>query len=111
MKDERKMSMKVGSKIGAAIGVVVFLVFGILPGFYFGSYGTLVILNHLAGGPVEASTIVRIITVTGILVGIFCIGTVSVVLGSVFGATIGYAVDVIGNLWKVNEAAEVKANN
>ena len=111
MKNERKSSMKVGSKIGAAIGVVAFLVFGIIPGFYFGSYGTLVILNHLAGGPVEASTVVRMITVTGILVGIFCTGTVSIVLGSVFGTALGYAVDVIGSIGKANDVAEAKASN
>ena len=111
MKNERKSAMKVGTKIGAAIGVIAFLVFGIVPGFYFGSYGTLMILSHLAGGPVEASTIVRMITVTGILVGIFCTGAVSIVLGSVFGTALGYAVDVVGCIGKVNEAAEVKANN
>jgi len=111
MTDERKKTMKLGTKIGAAIGTIAFLVFGIIPGFYFGSYGTLVILNHLAGGPVEASTIVRMITVTGILVGIFCVGSVSIVLGSVFGTSLAYIVDVIGSLGKASpETAEVKAN-
>ena len=47
----RTNTMKVGTKIGAGIGVLAFLVFGIVPGFYFGSYGTLVLLSHLAGGP------------------------------------------------------------
>jgi len=111
MKNERKSAMKAGTKIGAAIGVIAFLVFGILPGIYFGSYGTLVILNHLAGGPVEASTIVRMITIIGTLVGVFCTGTVSIVLGSVFGTALGYAVDVIGSIGKINNAAEAKANN
>ena len=41
----RTNTMKVGTKIGAGIGVLVFLVFGIVPGFYFGSYGTLVLLE------------------------------------------------------------------
>jgi hypothetical protein len=109
MKEERTSAMKVGTKIGAAIGVVMFLVFGILPGFYFGSYGTLIMLNHLAGGPVDATTLVRMFTVAGALVGVFCTGTVSIVLGSVFGTALGYGVDVIGSLGKANEAAE--ANN
>ena len=39
MKNE---SVKTGMKIGAAVGGLVFLVFGIMPGFYFGSYGTLI---------------------------------------------------------------------
>ena len=111
MKNERKGAMKTGTKIGAALGVVAFLVFGIVPGFYFGSYGTLMILSHLAGGSVEPTTIVRMITVTGILVGIFCTGTVSIVMGSVFGTALGYAVDVVGSIGKVDEAAEVKANS
>ena len=73
----RTNTMKVGTKIGAAIGGLVFLVFGIVPGFYFGSYGTLLVLSHLAGKPVEPTTIIRMITVVGIMLGIFCIGAVS----------------------------------
>ena len=41
----RTNTMKVGTKIGAGIGVLAFLVFGIMPGFYFGSYGTLILLE------------------------------------------------------------------
>ncbi len=111
MTNERKNTMKVGTKIGAALGAIVFLVFGIVPGFYFGSYGVLVLLSHLAGGPVEATTIVRMLTVVGIMLGIFCIGAVSIVLGSVFGTVLGYVVDVVGSLGKAKETAEAKAHN
>jgi hypothetical protein len=111
MKDGRSNTMKVGTKIGAAIGGLAFLIFGIIPGFYFGSYGTLILLSHLAGGPVEPTTIVRMITVVGIMLGIFCVGAVSIVLGSVFGTAMGYAADVIGSFGKVKEATEVKATN
>lgn len=107
----RTNTMKVGTKIGAAIGALAFLVFGIVPGFYFGSYGTLVLLSHLAGGPVEPSTIVRMLTVVGIMLGIFCVGAVSIVLGSVFGTAMGYVVDVIGSLGRTKEAAEANAHN
>lgn len=107
----RTNTMKVGTKIGAAVGVLVFLVFGIVPGFYFGSYGTLILLSHLAGGSVEPTTIVRMLTVVGIMLGIFCVGAVSIVLGSVFGTAMGYVVDIIGSLGKVKETVEVKANN
>lgn len=112
MKEARKNVMQVGTKIGAAIGIVAFLAFGIVPGFYFGSFGTLMILNHLMG-PVEASTIVRMLTVVGSLLGIFCTGAVSIVLGSVFGTAMGYIVDVVGGLSKVtaDETAEAKAHN
>jgi hypothetical protein len=107
----RTNTMKVGTKIGAGIGVLAFLVFGIVPGFYFGSYGTLVLLSHLAGGPVEPTTIVRMLTVIGIMLGIFCVGAVSIVLGSVFGTAMGYVVDVIGSLGRAKETEEVKAHN
>src|SRR5512140_1873192 len=103
MTDERKSTMKVGTKIGAAMGAIVFLVFGIIPGFYFGSYGTLLLLSRLFGGPVEAATIVRMGTVVGIMMGLFCIGAVSIVLGSVFGTSRAYVVDVIGSLGRVKE--------
>ena len=107
----RTNTMKVGTKIGAGLGVLAFLVFGIVPGFYFGSYGTLVLLSHLAGGPVEPTTIVRMLTVIGIMLGIFCVGAVSIVLGSVFGTAMGYVVDVIGSLGRAKEVEEVKAHN
>src|SRR5271169_7250813 len=93
----RTNTMKIGTKIGASIGAVAFLVFGIVPGFYFGSYGTLVLLSHLAGGPVGPTTIVRMLTVVGIVLGMFCIGAVSIVLGSVFGTSLAWAVDALGS--------------
>ena len=107
----RTNTMKVGTKIGAGLGVLAFLVFGIIPGFYFGSYGTLILLSHLAGGPVEPTTIVRMLTVVGIMLGIFCVGAVSIVLGSVFGTAMGYVVDVVAGFGKAKETAEVTANN
>ncbi len=110
MKEERKKVIKIGTKIGAALGVIVFLIFGIVPGFYFGSYGTLVLLSSLLGGPVEPTTIVRMLTVVGILLGIFCIGAVCVVLGSILGTVLGYVVDVVGSFSKAKpETAEVEA--
>jgi hypothetical protein len=111
MKEDRKRTMKVGTKIGAALGAIVFLIFGLVPGFYFGSYGALVLMSRLAGGPVEPTTIVRMVTVVGIALGIFCGGAVSIVLGSVFGTSLAWIVDVIGSLGKVKESEEVKAHN
>ncbi len=108
MTEDRKRMMKAGTKIGAALGAIVFLVFGLLPGFYFGSYGALVLMSRLAGGPVEPTTIVRMITVVGVMLGLFCIGAVSIVLGSVFGTALAWAVDAIGSLGRVKETAEVK---
>jgi hypothetical protein len=113
MNEARKQTMKVGTKIGAGIGVAAFLALGIIPGFYFGSYGTLMLLSHLMGGPVEPTTIVRMVTVVGVVLGIFCTGAVSIVLGSVFGTAMGYVVDVVGGISKakIGDTEEVKAHN
>jgi uncharacterized membrane protein len=108
MTEDRKKTMKVGTKIGAALGAIVFAVFGILPGFYFGSYGALVLMSRLAGGPVEPTTLVRMVTVVGVALGIFCGAAASIVLGSVFGTALAWAVDVVGSLGQVKESEEVK---
>ena len=56
MKNE---TVKTGMKIGTTVGGLVFLVFGIMPGFYFGSFGTLILLQKLMGGTVEPTLIAR----------------------------------------------------
>ncbi len=111
MTEDRKRTMKVGTRLGAALGAIVFLVFGLVPGFYFGSYGALVLMSRLAGGPVEPTTIVRMVTVVGVALGIFCGAAASIVLGSVFGTSLAWIVDVIGSMGKVKETAEAKAKS
>lgn len=111
MTEDRKRTMKVGTKIGAALGTIVFLIFGLVPGFYFGSYGALVLMSRLAGGPVEPTTLVRMVTVVGIALGIFCGAAASIVLGSVFGTSLAWIVDVIGNLGKIKENEQVKVKS
>ncbi len=89
MKNE---TVKTGMKIGATIGGLVFLAFGIMPGFYFGSFGTLILLQKLAGGPVEPTLIVRAVVVMGIVVGIASAAAVCLVVGSLLGTALGYVV-------------------
>jgi len=89
MKNE---TVKAGMKIGTAVGVVVFLVFGIVPGFYFGSYGTLILLQKLMGGTVEPTLFVRAAIVMGIVVGIACAAGACIVLGGLAGTIMGYVV-------------------
>jgi hypothetical protein len=91
----RKDMIRMGTKIGALLGGIVFLVFGIIPGFYFGSYGTLVLLNNLFGGPLEATAMVRIATAFGILIGIVCVGSVTIIVGAIFGTVMGYVVEAL----------------
>ena len=88
----KNATVKAGTKIGAALGGLVFLVFGIVPGFYFGSYGTLIMLQHLMGGTVEPTLLVRAAIVVGIMLGIACMAAVSLVVGGLFGTVLGYVV-------------------
>lgn len=105
MKNE---SIKTGMKIGAAFGGLVFLVFGIMPGFYFGSYGTLILLQKLMGGAVEPTLFVRAAVVMGIGVGIACAAAVSIVVGGLFGTVLGYIVSVPAAV-RAKKAAEQEA--
>jgi hypothetical protein len=103
----RKDMVRMGTKIGATLGGLAFLIFGLIPGFYFGSYGTLVVLKHLMGGPVEATVLVRMIMAVGILLGIVCIASVSIVIGSILGTGLGYIIEAITSPAEVKETAEV----
>ena len=87
-------TIKAGMKIGATIGGLVFLVLGIVPGFYFGSFGTLILLQKLMGGTVEPTLFVRAAIVMGIVIGIACSAAVSLVVGGLLGTALGYIVSV-----------------
>jgi hypothetical protein len=105
MKNE---TVKAGMKIGATIGGLVFVVLGIVPGFYFGSYGTLILLQKLMGGTVEPTLFVRAAVVMGIGVGIACAAAVSIVVGGLLGTAMGFVVSAPTALREKKEAA-VKA--
>jgi hypothetical protein len=97
--------VKAGMKIGATVGGLVFLVFGIMPGFYFGSYGTLILLQKLMGGTVEPTLIVRAVVVMGIVVGIACAAAVSIVVGGLLGTALGFVVSAPAALREKQEGA------
>jgi hypothetical protein len=103
MKNE---TVKAGMKIGATVGGLVFLVFGIMPGFYFGSFGTLILLQKLMGGTVEPTLLVRAAIVMGIVVGIACAAAVSLVVGGLLGTALGYLVSAPQAMREKKEAAE-----
>lgn len=102
----RKEMVRMGTKVGGVLGGIAFLVFGVVPGFYFGSYGTLVLLNHLFGGPMEASVLVRIAVAGGVLVGITCIASVSIVVGAIFGTLVGYLTEALSGAAGAKAPAE-----
>jgi hypothetical protein len=93
-KEDTKMKSandKAGMKIGALVGGLVFAVFGIVPGFYFGSYGTLILLHKLMG-TVEPTLFVRAAVICGSLIGIASAAVVSLVLGGIAGMALGFIV-------------------
>lgn len=104
MKNTNTEITKTGMKIGAVLGVIAFLIFGIIPGFHYGGYGTLMLLTKLAGGPLEMTLGIRMLVVLGILLGITCLASMSIVIGSVLGTASGYVV----SLFTVTEAPEAK---
>jgi len=87
-----KETVKTGTKIGAFIGVIIFLFFGLLPGFHFGGYGAIILLQKLSGGAVESTLLTRITVVCGMFIGIFSMATISLVMGSILGTLAGYLV-------------------
>ncbi|HUJ18912.1 MAG TPA: hypothetical protein VL197_13085 [Nitrospirota bacterium] len=99
----KNVTINTGMKMGATIGGLLFLAMGIVPGFYFGSFGTLMLLQKLSNGPLEPTLFVRAAIVTGIAVGIACAAAISVVMGSLAGAVIGSAVSAPAS--SVNKAA------
>ena len=103
MKNE---TVKAGMKIGATIGGLVFVVFGIMPGFYFGSYGTLILLQKLMGGTVDPTLFVRAAVVMGIMVGISCAAAVSIVVGGLLGTAMGFVVSAPASVRAKQRAAE-----
>lgn len=103
MKNE---TVKTGMKIGATVGGLAFLVFGIMPGFYFGSYGALILLQKLMGGAVEPSLFVRAAIVMGIVVGISCAAAVCLVLGGLAGTAVGFIVSAPAAIRAQKAAAE-----
>lgn len=102
----RKEMVRMGTKIGAALGGVAFLIFGIIPGFYFGSYGAVIVLKHLMGGPVEPTVLIRMFVAVGILLGVVCVASVSIVVGAIGGTAMGYLVEALTAPKEVKETAE-----
>ncbi len=100
MTDERMNTLRIGRNIGATLGGIVFLAFGIVPAFYFGSFGTVSLLSHLMGGPVDAGIIVRMLTVVGIILGMVCTASVSIIVGAVLGTGLAYVTDAVASALK-----------
>ena len=87
----KNANVKTGMRIGTLVGGLVFAVFGIVPGFYFGSFGTLILLQKVMG-TVEPTLFVRAAVVCGIVIGIASAAVVSLAIGGLAGMALGYVV-------------------
>ncbi len=99
-------ALRVGRNIGAIIGAIAFLAVGLVPGFYFGSYGTIVVLSHLLGESLQGTVIVRAAVVVGTMMGIFCMASVSIVVGALFGTAVGWVTELLSTPAAEKEAAK-----
>jgi hypothetical protein len=88
-------ALRTGRNIGAALGAIAFLAVGLVPGFYFGSYGTIVLMNHLLGESLQATVLVRAAVVVGTLMGVFCMASVSIVVGALSGTAMGWVSEAL----------------
>jgi hypothetical protein len=108
MKEKNMEIVRTGMKVGALLGGVAFLIFGIVPGFHYGGYGTLMLLSKIAGGPLEFTLGIRLVVILGTLLGILCLASMSIVIGSVLGTVSGYVVNAFS---KAPEAEEEMVNH
>lgn len=106
----KKESIRMATKLGAVLGAIGFFVFGLVPAFYFGSYGALVLWNHLFG-TAEPTVIVRLWIAVGILIGLASALSVGIVVGAILGTSLGYVIEAISHALRAKpaeEPAEVK---
>ena len=112
MKTNQTDTIKIGMKIGALMGVIAFLMIGLVPAYHYGGMGTVILLSKLAGGPVEFTLMLRLVVILGILIGMVCLGSASIVLGSIAGTALGYVVSLFSPVKSAEEdEAPVKAHN
>jgi hypothetical protein len=109
MEKDRMKSMSIGAKIGAISGFVLFIIFGLIPGFYFGSYTAIILLSKIYGGPVEPNVLTRAFIVISAVLGILCSLSVSIVLGALFGTALGYLADMLTVKKRVKKTNDQKA--
>lgn len=98
-------TVRMWTRIGAVVGAIGFLAFGVVPAFYFGSYGALILMSHLFGS-VQPTVLVRIATAAGIILGVTCTGFMSIVVGSILGTAVGYGVRAVTVTAKEEAPAE-----
>ncbi len=95
MKKETNNTVKAGVKIGALAGGLLFLVLGLVPAFYLSSFGAVMALSALSGGPVAAGMVVRAVVVVTSVAGICAAWAASIGAGAAAGSALGYVAEAL----------------
>lgn len=69
---------------------LIFLAAGVIPGFYFGRYGALLLLKKISGGAVGSTLLVKAMVIAGIGAGIICAAAMSVVIACLLCTAVSY---------------------
>ena len=78
------MNKIIGAKVGALLGLLMFVLVGLAQGFFFGAYGTIIILNKLFG-TFNPNMLTSTAIIIGGLIGIASAATVAAVVGALAG--------------------------
>ncbi|NOY65038.1 MAG: hypothetical protein GXO97_06565 [Nitrospirae bacterium] len=97
-----------GRNIGALAGGILYVLFGLIPALYLSSRATLILIPKLIGVSIQSEILVRILAITGTVLGLFLTGTVFIVLGAVTGTLISHGIYSAVQFWRSlrGEAAE-----
>jgi hypothetical protein len=99
-----------GRNLGALAGGVFYLLFGLIPALYLSSRATLILISQLIGSSIQSEILVRILAISGTVLGLFMTGALFIVLGAVTGTLVSYGLYSVVEFWRTlrGEAPEEK---
>lgn len=82
------MNSKLISTIGAAVGLAAFLAIGLLPALLYGGYAGVLLAGGIFGSPLQATLLVRMLIIGGMVLGTLGVASLFAVGGAVAGAAL-----------------------
>ncbi len=92
--------IKKGRNIGSLAGGILYILFGLIPALYLSSRVTLILIPQFIGVPIQSEILVRILAITGTVLGLFLTGTLFIVLGAVTGTLISHGIYYAVQFWR-----------
>ena len=86
MTTTRKNTSKTFTLVGAGIGLALFLALGLLPSVLYGGYAGVLLAGGIFGTPVEATALVRVFIIGGMVIGVAACASLFAALGAAAGA-------------------------